>query len=117
MTTIDPPVHHVGQREPCAMCGSRLFTFATVRDDAGAVLHHLCPQDYHRVIGQPLCQGCQRPIEQQDGTWVHTQLKPNGRPHSHAAVPPRVERWYEDQDAKLRAIGAGVYDEQDGVSV
>lgn len=109
MSTIERPVHHVGKREPCAMCGSRVFTFATVRDDSGAVLHYLCTQDYNRVMGEPLCQGCQRPIrEVAGGRWEHKESKANGQPHKHDAVTPRVERWYAEQDAKLRAIGAGV---------
>lgn len=109
MPTIDEPQYHAGNRQPCAMCGSKLFVYAQVWDDAGNPLHALCTADYHRVMGNALCGACQRPVvlHPTTGELQHAEPKPNGQPHKHPAIPTRDAAWYRDQDARLRAIGAG----------
>lgn len=106
--TLHPPVHHMDKRRPCIMCTTRLFTYATaVDDDTGQELHYLCTKDYHRVIGQPICDKCQRPIEQDaSGAWTHTLGDPLFRgTTNHVAAPEVVPDWETEHAAMLRNIG------------
>jgi hypothetical protein len=56
---------------PCAACGTRVFTYATVANDEGIPLAHYCTMCANRINGVPLCAICQRPIESDDTHWWH----------------------------------------------
>lgn len=64
--TLGPAVHHVGARRPCAVCGTRVFTYATAADGA-----HYCTMCADRLRGATLCRFCQRPIIEAGGGWAH----------------------------------------------
>lgn len=78
-------VHHVDRRIACAGCGSRVFTFATARDDKGVPVADYCPHCAHRLRGVTLCAACQRPVVETPGGWQHT----DGNKRRHPVAPEK----------------------------
>lgn len=87
---IPAPQHHTGTRMPCAVCGTRVFTYATLRNEAGVPLAHYCTMCANRVNGIPICGLCQRPVSYSaDGLWFHTDQDSRRWKYKHEARPER----------------------------
>ena len=79
---IGPTVHHVGSRQTCSGCRTRVFTYADELDNDGIVVRHLCSRCARIARGEPVCRVCGELIIGTDAGWRHTNQQ-----RRHPATP------------------------------
>jgi hypothetical protein len=80
---IGPTLHHVGSRQTCSGCRTRVFAYADDIDDTnGVVLQHLCSRCARIARGERVCPVCGEQIIETDAGWRHTNQQ-----RRHPATP------------------------------